>query len=953
MLEWAPRFGSNLGRRLIPRYILLSFFTVSSLSLFAQNNERLPSDPSVIVGKLPNGLTYYIKHNKVPEERANLYLATRVGSLLEEENERGLAHFVEHMAFKGTKHFPKNELIDYLQRAGVRFGSDLNAFTSFENTVYILPIPTADVEVLENGVRILRDWAQDINFETEDIESERGVILEEKRQREGVHSKVVEAQMAMTTKGSIYPSRLPIGDEDVIRNFDPSIIRAFYDKWYRPDLQAVIAVGDFDVEWMENQIRTLFSDLQTPQDSPLRPDYPMELTGENGYAVFTDKEIPFTTINFLYKYYSHPFQTERDLLDGLNIGIFNNLASNRLGELLKQENSAIRSVRINIGAYLSNLGAASLTIIPKDGQDSLAIEQVYVELERIRKYGFTQAELDRAKYSFLRGQEATVSESENANSQVIATNLLNAYLNDTPFPTAAFEYHFYKEHIDEITTESVTRYVDQFFAKTNQDVFISAPKSMEMELPSASNLVSWIKNVQHLPIEKYEEVQLREELLVDMPKPGTIVEDTMFEELGVHQLVLSNGLKVILKPTDYKNDEILIDVYSRGGTALYEKDQFYNARYAASYVSASGIADLDATSVAKILTGRKLRITPFISTYEEGLKGYSSAQDLKTALELIYLYFTNPRIDEGVVQRGLNQAADGLRARYTQPARVYQDTVSQILNGYHWRYAPITAEHLNSVRSDQLLAIFKERFSNAADFTVLMTGSFSVEEAKLLLTKYLASLPGDDRREDFQDIGLNIPHQALRKIIYVGEEDKATVQVNINGDYSGSKFQGVYFTVLNNVLKNRVFQRLRSEESAVYSPHVNITRTISPRKTYSIAISFTTDPDKYAKLVEIVREELQSLATSGVFQDEIDKAKAELLAQHEVSVKTNGYWHSSLLTYIKYDFDFREILESLEIFQNINKETANQVATALIDVERLQEFVLLPKQMESPGSDSN
>lgn len=920
----------------------LAICFIFGTAAFAQE-KALPSDESVVTGQLPNGFTYFIKYNSTPENRAVLYLANKVGSILETEEELGLAHFTEHMAFKGTKNFPKNELIEYLQRAGVKFGADLNAYTSFDETVYQLPIPSDDPELLTNGVRILRDWAQDVLMETEEIESERGVIFEEKRQRKGLQQRVQDETLPILLKGSRYVDRLPIGEESVFMHFEPEVMRNFYRNWYRPDLQAIIAVGDFDIEWMEGLIKEMFSDLKMPENPLPRPEYSVELSGDNHYLQFLDEEITNASIQIIHKYETTPNRTEESLLRGLSGNIFNSLLNTRLNDLRKQSDPPFVSASVQIGSVFPGVGSATITVVPKPGEVERAFMAVMTELERVRQHGFTQSELDRAKHSVLQSQAANYRERDKRQSKSLADQYLQAFLKDLPYPDTEFYYHFYTNNIDRIQLGDVNAHISKFYQDTNRDIFVLAPKKEDGSLPSEDQLLSWKAAAEATAVEAYADVDISGDLIPQLPPAGKIVSEEKNEALGITTLKLSNGLDIVLKPTNFRNDQILIAGFSKGGTALYGEEDFQSAINAPGIVGQSGLGNFDSKALPRKLTGKQARVSPFVSEYFEGINAGSNQEDFETALQLIHLYFTAPRVEPDVIEGVLKNARENIKNRYQVPGNVFADTINQIMSGYHWRKAPTTLEKLDEIDVQRSLEIFRERFENASDFTFVFTGSFDEATIKPLLETYLGSLPSTGQREEIQDIGVKAPLGALTKIVRKGKEERATVQIVINGDYDYNRESGVYFNALQSVLQYRIMERLRNQESGVYSPGVRVNRGVIPTPTYSISVSFTTDPDRVDYMVGVTKEELSKLVAEGPTDEEIAKVVAEATRSYEVNTERNEYWHNSIVSYLQLGEDMNEILNAEERFKNISAGKLKEFAAQYLDVERVKTFVLLPE----------
>lgn len=925
-----------------------TLLVLAGLSTHAQDknvsdSKTLPSDKAVITGKLDNGFSYYIRKNEMPTQRAVLYLVTKAGSILETENQLGLAHFAEHMAFKGTKNFPKNELINYLQKAGVRFGADLNAYTSFDETVYQLPIPSDDSLLLVNGFQILRDWAQDVLMESSEIDSERGVIFEEKRQRKGVQQRIQEKTLPILLNGSRYIERLPIGEEKVFMNFDHSEIRQFYKDWYRPDLQAIVAVGDFDEAYVEDLIRKLFADLKTPENAPERTEYKIELTGKNNYLPILDDEITTTNVQIFHKYKTNPTRTEQDLLNALSTGVFNSLLNTRINDLRKQKNPPFVSAAAQISSVFSGVGSATIMVTLKPEEYKQGMQAVFTELKRARDFGFTEGELDRAKHSFLEDQAYQYRERNKTTSQAYADTYLNVFLKDSPYPDAEFYYEFYKNNIDKITLETVYKSIEKFYSDIDRDVFVLAPTKEETNIPSLADILAWKEEVESIEIQAYEDADLSGDLVSTTSEPGVVVSKTEDTKLGTTTLTFSNGLKAVLKPTDFRNDQILISAFSPGGTALYGQEDYQSAVNAASIIGQSGLGNFDSKTLPKKLTGKIASVSPYISEYFEGFSAQTSVRDFETGLQLINLYYTAPRAEQDLIEGVLKNARESVKNRYQSPINVFSDTINNIMSNYHWRRMPITLDEIDNIRTDRALDIYKERFANAGDFTFVFTGSFNVDSIQPLLAQYLGNLPANKQREKVKDVGVKTLQKAIHKVVYKGTEERATVQLVLPGSYKNNKESALYFTALQEILDYRLMDRLRSKEGAVYTPSVHISKSVLPTPRYTVQVGFTCDPARVDELINDVKEEMDKLVKEGVTDEEIQKVIAESTRSYEVNLKQNNFWHSSIAAYLQVGQDPADILNVESRIKNIDKKKVEKLAKKTLDAKKLSSFVLLPE----------
>jgi zinc protease len=543
----------KLNRLFIYAIALSLTFSGNSIAQTAVTNELVPLDANVKKGTLPNGFTYYIRKNVEPKNRATMYLAVKAGSVLEDENQRGLAHFMEHMSFNGTKNYPKNELVNYLQKSGVRFGADLNAYTSFDETVYQLPIPTDDAEVFKNGLQILRDWAQDATLDPAEIDKERGVVLEEKRLRSGAGQRMQEQYLPLIFNGSIYSNRLPIGTEEVLKGFKPETISQFYQKWYRPDLQALIVVGDIDVAAVEAMIKAKFSDLKTPANPAPRTEYKIPMLNKNQFLVVTDKEMPSTVAQVFFLHPEMKVKTTADFRNGLIRSLYNQMTAARFSELSKQSNPPFIQGSNNIGGFLAGLDAATSSVVAKPGELEGGFKAVWRETDRIKKFGFTQTELDRAKQSYMTYMESAYNERDKTSSESFTQEYLRNFLEEEASPGIAYEYNFYKANIGGVSVAEVNALARQYITDVNRDIIIMGPDKDKATLPDEATVNNWIAAVQAENITAYVDQVSSKPFLDKKPVAGKVVKETSIPEIGVKELTLSNGVKVLLKPTDYKN----------------------------------------------------------------------------------------------------------------------------------------------------------------------------------------------------------------------------------------------------------------------------------------------------------------------------------------------------------------------------------------------------------------
>ncbi len=905
---------------------------------------EIPLDAQVKTGKLSNGFTYYIRKNTEPKNRATLYLAIKAGSILENDDQQGLAHFMEHMSFNGTKNYPKNALVNYLQKAGVRFGADLNAYTSFDETVYQLPIPTDDPEVFKNGMQIMRDWAQDATLDVEEIEKERGVVIEEKRLGKGAAQRMQQQYLPMLFNNSRYSDRLPIGTEEVLKNFKPETIKQFYADWYRPDLQALIVVGDIDVAQVEELIKTKFSDLKKPVKARKRTNYSIPLTGKNQFITVTDKEFPVTVTQVIIKHPESIIRSDVDYRTSTMRSLFNRMMQSRFSELTKQANPPFLQAGASVSGFLAGLDAFNLFLVAKPGELEKGFKAAFTEAERIKKFGFTESELARAKQSYLIQMESALKEKDKTSSDAFVNEYLRHFLKAEAAPGIDYEYKLASTQVPGISLNEVNALAKQLIADTNRDIILMGPEKDKDKLPAEATVNAWVESVAKSDIQAYVDQVSDKPLLAAKPKAGTITSENKIVELGVTEITFSNGVKAILKPTEFKNDEISFSAYSPGGTSLYSDADYQSASNAASIVRSSGLGEFNALQLPKLLNGKKVSVSPYIAERSEGISGFTSPKDLETALQLNYLYFTQPRKDAEIFKGFITQQKGGLENRENDPNSVFADTVSAVLGNYNYRRTGPSLAKVEQINLDRAFEIYKERFADAGDFTFVFVGSFDVEKIKPLLAQYLGGLPAAGRKEEAKDLGINIPAGKIQKTVYKGTEPKSTVRLVLSGDFDYSLENVNQLEALGEILQIKLIERLREAEGGVYSPgaFVNYSKYPTPRYTYAIA--FGCGPENVEKLIAASMDEINKIKQSGPQAVDLEKFIAEERRSTEVQMKENTYWLGYLSQQYQNNEDPKMVLTYLESLKKLNPEGLKAAANQYLNGANFIRLVLEPEK---------
>jgi zinc protease len=906
-------------------------------------NKPLPLDPAVRTGKLANGFTYYIRKNTEPKNRAQLYLVNKVGSVLENGDQRGLAHFMEHMSFNGTTHFPKNELVNYLQKAGVRFGSDLNAYTGFDETVYQLPIPTDDAEVFKNGMQIMRDWAQEATLDPVEIDKERGVVLEEKRLGKGAQQRMQEKFLPVIFNNSRYAQRIPIGTEEVLKNFKPETLRQFYTDWYRPDLQALIVVGDIDVDAVEKIIKSKFSDLKTPKAPKKRTQYTIPLTGKNQFIAVTDKEFSATVMQVMIKQPELVIKNSDDYRKSVQRNLFNQMLAERYDELSKQADPAFIQGGASMDGFMAGLDAYTAVVVAKPGELEKGFKAVWRETERAKQFGFTQTELDRAKQSYLTSMESALKEKDKTMSENFVQEYQQNFLKGQSAPGIEAEYKLVQKQIPGITMAEINELTKKYITDVNRDVVIMAPEKDKSTLPDKATVDSWIKSIEDEKLTAYVDQVSDKPLVAKIPAAGKVISEKKIDELNVTELTLSNGVKVILKPTDFKTDEIQFKAFSPGGTSLYGDADYQSAANAAGLIDNSGLGDFSSNELPKILAGKIVQVSPYISERAEGISGSTAPKDLETAMQLIYLYFTSPRIDTAIFKGFISNSKSGLANRGNDPQSVFSDTVSAVLGNHNVRRTGPSIAKIDQINPAKAYAIYRERFADASDFAFTFIGNFDVDQLKPLLEKWLGSLPSIERNEQPKDLGIHIPTGLIEKKVYKGSDPKATVRLVFSGEYVYNESNNLQLEALGQVLQIKLTERLREKESGVYSPSTRASYVKYPANRYSINISFGCAPDNVEKLIASTMDEINKIKTNGAETVDTQKIIAEDTRTKEIQLKENGYWLNYLCNSYENNDNPKAILNYISSLNKVTPQSIKEAANTYLSGNNIVKLALLPE----------
>ncbi|TCC99726.1 insulinase family protein [Pedobacter hiemivivus] len=927
--------------------LLLCLFSTLFYKSYAQ---QLPLDPEVVTGKLANGFSYYVRKNSNQKKRVTLYLVNKVGSILETEQQLGLAHFMEHMSFNGTTHFPGATLVDFLEKAGVRFGADLNAYTSFDETVYQLPIPIDDPKMLSSGLQVIRDWAAEATLDPKEIDKERGVVLEEKRLRNGAQQRIQQQTFPMMVNHSRYADRQPIGTEEVIKNFTRETILSFYKDWYRPDLQSIIVVGDVDVKDVVKRIEHLFSDLKNPEPSKPRPVYDIELSGKNQFLAITDKEAQGTLMQVMIKYPHKKLQSHLDYLDYIKRNIFNQVLALRFRSVSQKNAGNYLAASAGLTSVTANVDAFNASLSARPGELEKGFAAFWSELAKIKAQGFTEAEITAAKSQYLASIQASLAERDKKQSAQYANEYVRHFLHGEASPGIPKEAELIEAYLPTISLGHLNQMAQQHIVDSNRDVILIAPESAKSTLPDEATVNAWFSKYEQVAgsgddtdAQKLIKKLAKMPLIASPPVKGKVISSTEIKELKITELKLSNGVRVILKPTTFKNDEIIFNAYSPGGTSIYPDVDYQSATNAAPLVTSGGLGDFSAEMLIQKLTGKSASVSPYIGERTEGISGYSNTHELETALQLIHLYFTEPRKDTAAFNAIMSRTRASLANPVLTPEKMFGDTLSAVLSNYSVRRKSAGLAELEQLSLDRAFEIYKDRFSDASDFTFVMVGNFDEKKIRPLLEQYLGSLPSAGRKEAARDLKIQIPAGKITKTLYSGSEDKATVQLVLSGDYQYSEENRYNMEAIKYILGLKLNDRLREQEGGVYSPSVSLTSSRRPRSRYAFSVGFGCSPANVEKLIASVWEEIAKLQSNGPSADDLAKFKAEQKVGTKNAMGTNAFWLSYLGSQFQEDSDPKQILHFDAVIDGMTTGKLKEAMNIYLNDKNYVRAVLIPE----------
>jgi len=863
----------------------------------------LPLDTRVTKGRLPNGLTYYVMPHKKPEKRAQIWLAVNAGSVLEDDDQQGLAHFVEHMGFNGTKRFPKQALVDFVEKSGVRFGADLNAYTSFDETVYTLQVPTDKPELLAKGIDVLRDWAGDVTFDPEEVEKERGVVLEEWRLGRGAGMRIFDKQAPILLNGSKYAQRLPIGKPEIIKGAPRDAVVRFYKDWYRPDLMAVVAVGDFDAKDVEGRIKTEFGSLPARTSARPRPTPNVPPLERPRTTIETDPEMTSTSVEITTVLPRRPDKSARDFRRTLAERLFHAMLNARLDEVRRLPNAPFLNAFSSSGAFVREADSFRQIALVKDDGVEQGFAALLEEVLRVERHGFTATELERAKVNVLRQAQQAVKEHDTRDGRSYAAEIVRNFMREEAMAGPEAELSLTEKLLADIPLQELNG-LGKSLAGDKRVVAVAGPAKMVKPTPESLTAIGSAAAARE--IKPYEDAASGA-LMAQKPTPVPVVKTKTIPEVGVTEWTLKNGARVVLKPTKFANDEIRMTAFSPGGNSLAKDADWETARFAGAIVAQGGLGDLDPTKLRKVLAGKVAVAGARIDELEEGLSGHASPSDLESLLSLVHLSFTAPRKDENAFQAWRTSQLEAAKNRRLSPEGTFADELAIFQSQNHLRRRPPTPESIAKIDLDKALAFYKDRFADAGDFTFVFVGEIDLAKMQPLVETYLGSLPSKGRKESFKDPNVTWPNGVQTKTVTKGTEPKSQVVLTFRGTEKWTRETDSDMRLLGEVLGMRLREVLREDMSGVYGVSANGAILRRPKPEFAFGVRFGCAPENVDKLVKAFFDEVKAIQDKGIGEEYLVKVKELRRRAHETNLKENAFWVRELERVYRYGDDVKEI----------------------------------------------
>ena len=955
------------------RILILSTVLLLGLGAVAQTDQQaqvaemqrlmgpVAPDKELRTGRLENGLTYYVRHNEKPKGQAEFYLLHNVGAIQENDAQQGLAHFLEHMAFNGTLNLPDKMLTEYLEKIGVKFGANLNAATSWDQTVYnISSVPTVREGIIDSALLILHDWSHFIALEPDEIDSERGVIKEELRTRDGAGWRSSIEMIKALGKGTLYEHRNLIGHLEGLESFPHEALADFYHMWYRPDYQAVVVVGDLDAEAVEAKIKKLMSDIPAPAaDAPKKEVIVVPDNEEPIVSIFTDKEMQSSTAKLFIKRRAQPVEMNNTgMAQMLNVlyTFLGAMENNRLSELSMKVDAPFLGAGMSNGSVgiIPTLECTTFSVRTEDGKLLEGFEALMTEMEKMRRYGFTQSEFDRVKQDLMRGCERTYTTRGDRRNSGFVQEYLSNYMYNTAIPDAETRWKLDSTLVNMVSVDMVNQLASKIITPNNRVLIVTAPEKEGLQTPTAEEFIAVMKKVADADVERYEDTTVREPLIPETTvlKGSPVKKTSQNERYGYTEWILRNGARILVKPTTFKADEIQMTSYSSGGLSILSDEEYYTGKLLESVISFSGLGNFSAVDLQKALTGKVAATALSINEYSNGVGGGCSPQDLETMLQLVYLNFMQPRFNEDDFSRMMTLLRAQLENAKANPDYEMQERFLKLLYSDHFRRQMITPETLDGVDFARLPELHHKLFPGAKGFTFIFVGNIDLDELKPLVEKYIGSIPAQKRALDYVDDKVRpVKGQHLEDFRNVMQQPKVSVSNYFSGEMKYTLHNRLVMTLLTQALDSRYLESIREEKGGSYGVSVSGSVSRIPFESYSLQISFDTNEKMADELREIVNKELREMAEKGPRTEDIEKTREYLLKNWKTSLEQNGSWLSYIQNYVRYGTDFLADYE--HTLQSITGEEVRALMQKILDDGNRVEMVMRPEPAQDSAAESD
>ena len=935
-------------KKTLSAIVLTMAFMLAGIPMIDAQNYNLkdmpPSDPNVRAGLLPNGMHYYIRANNIPEKRGEFYIANNIGAIQENDDQNGLAHFTEHMSFNGTEHFPKKGILDYLATIGVKFGSNVNAGTGVEQTVYNLSnVPLTRPGITDSCLLILRDWAHYVSFDNAEIDLERGVIVEEWRMYGTASERMSNKLAPVIYKGSKYADRNVIGDTAVLKHFKYQTIKDFYNTWYRPDLQAIILVGDFDVNAVEAKIKELFSVIPKVDNAKAKELYPLQDNKEPLIGTATDKEATNTVVRISYKHDATPDADKnlgymRTQLVRSFVGM---MLTMRLTELSRSENPPFMYAGANYGRLTVTKDAFNGMAQASENNSLKALTALMTEMQRMKLYGFTPGEYERAKADFLRGLESRYMDRDKRKNRELVRPITSYFLTNSPNPGIEYEYAFDKAEIPGISLDEINTTAKGFVTDNNLIITITGPEKEGIKLPAVSEIQAAIAACSSTKITPYVDNMAGKKLIEKEPVPGKVTSANTNAVFGTTEWTLSNGMKIIFKPTDIKEDELTVTGWAEGGSSTLKEEELIGADFLGDALMSMGLASYSRTDLTKLLAGKRASLYFSISEDQDQFSARTSPKDLETTLQMIYLGFTNPRWNGTDYKTWFDKTRSSLINADAEPRKAFSDTIEVMVANHNKRIKPLTYKSLDGLSFELLQKVFKQRFSDPGNFTLLFVGKVNPDAVKPLIEKYLASMPTVPQKDGYVDRGIRCPKgHAKNDFQRKTTTPRTSIYINYNGSSVYTADNRVLGAAMRHILELRYVERIREDEGGAYSVRVSMISDKLPVPGFKFVVTFETDPLKADKLIGIVHSEVKKLISQGPADADLQKFKEYALKQRPEDMKENSWWNSTVQEYYENKLDYLTGYESK--VKALNAKAVQEFAKITLGQDNVVEVIMRP-----------